>query len=824
MSSTPTSAASPNALGSSAIGAMHPATGPFSEVARQRWSVARFALGAHWSEQSTTFAVYAEHAERVLLEVYGVAQGEPARYDTWLERGADGTWRGELAMVPIGTPYGVRCWGPNFRWDPSWQRGGSDAGFVADVDAAGNRYNPNKLLFDPYARELSHDPDSPALSAAGHTSMIYATGSASCGASDGAATARRFFDTGPWAPKAVVIHDTTSWGKKPRIPAADAIIYEAHVRGFTRHPSTARLSQILAGIPGFDAVPSIPKELRGTYRAAGMMAPYLRALGYTTIELLPVHEFANGAMPEEPPDTDSAPRGNFWGYMTLGYFAPDRRYAHDRSFGGPTREFKEMIRAFHDEGLEVYLDVVYNHTGEGGLFQHPERPGESDPDSALVFAFRGLDNAEYYALVPADRRQYWVSTGCGNNLDCSRPIVRQLILDSLKYWCGEMGVDGYRFDLATVLGRSAVMDYRFTGGSELLHAIADLAAVEQLEVIAEAWDCEYPAGYQVGNFPPGWAEWNGRFRDVLRRFAKGDAGQALAFTEVVNGDYGRFADQGGPHRSITFLTAHDGFTLADLVSYGCKNNGAPWPFGPSDGGADENLSWDSGGDPVLRRERMRSFLTMQMFARGVPMTVYGDEFARTQNGNNNPWSLDTIATWSNYEMIRTNAPHRVSSGGTGAYHDNYGVDEGPTKKNGLFLFLRHLLGIRKRYRCLRQAVFGDLTLGGEGNVTYLFTAQDATSFLGAADKALEWWIDGSAVGEDDFLLLVNMSHERRDFRIPGPRGAREWRRIVDTARWAESVGNVWPPASATPVAAEERYGVHPYSVVVLQAVPILSAV
>ncbi len=807
------------ALKETPIGESHPEAGPFAPVAPQRWAAASFALGSRYRPESTTFAVYAEHAERVLLEIYDTCTGQAAWHEYWMARGPDGIWRAEVAGVPVGTLYAFRCWGPNFAWDPAWRRGGSEAGFVADVDAAGNRYNPNKVLFDPYARELSHDPVVPALLDAGHDSAIFASGPWPYPAPAGEARPRRWFDTGPWAPKGVVVHDTTPSGKKPHLVQADSIIYEAHVRGLTRHPSSARLAELLAGVPGFEAVASIPTELRGTYRAAGMMAPYLRALGYTTIELLPVHEFANGSSPEEPPEADTEPRGNFWGYMTYGYFAPDRRYAHDRSYGGPTREFKAMVAAFHEAGLEVYLDVVYNHTGEGGLFQHPERPGELDLDTAELLAFRGLDNAGYYALVRDDPRQYWVSTGCGNNLDCSRPMVQRLILDSLAYWCREMGVDGFRFDLATVLGREAVVDYRFTGGADLLEAIAKLAAAEDIEVIAEAWDCEYPAGYQVGNFPPGWAEWNGNFRDVLRRFVKGDPGLGQAFAGAVNGDYTRFADQGGPHKSVNFLTAHDGLTLMDLVSYGNKNNGAAWPFGPSDGGADENLAWDSGGDQALRRERLRSFFTLQLFARGVPMSVYGDELCRTQNGNNNPWALDTVATWNNYQMLATNAPHRVPTGAGGAYHDNYGEDGGPRGANGFFHFVRHLLGIRNHHQCLRQTVFGDLSASSVGEVTFLFTGADGRTPLEPGDRALEWLIHGSAVGEDDFLLLVNMHHEPRELRVPSAGSGREWRRIVDTARWAEPEGNAWDEAAAAVVAADSEYGVHPYCVAVLQAVP-----
>jgi isoamylase len=800
-----------------ALGSQHPETGPFSPLAPASWAAASFPLGAHRGVRSTTFAVYAAHAERVLLEVYGAAQGEDARYDYLMGRGPDGIFRAELADVPIGALYGFRCWGPNFVWDEAWRRGGSSAGFRADVDVHGHRYNPNKLLIDPYARELSHDPVTPALHTAGLDATMYLSGPGVFAPSGAAPRPRREVDTGPMAPKAVVVHDTTPTGTRPRIAAADAILYEAHVRGLTRHPSSARLADLLAGIPGFEAVRSIPPELRGTYRAAGMMAPYLRALGYTTIELLPVHEFANGLNLEEPAADAPPIRENFWGYMTYGFFAPDRRYAADRSLGGPTREFKEMIRAFHDAGLEVYLDVVYNHTGEGGLASLPDRPDQPDVDTAELLVFRGLDNTAYYALVQEDPREYWVSTGCGNNLDCSQPVVRKLILDSLEYWCGARGGDGFRFDHATVRGRSATIDYRFTGGAELLQAIAALAAREDLEVIAEAWDCEYPAGYQVGNFPPGWAEWNGNFRDVLRRFGKGDPGLAFAFADVVNGDYSRFADQGGPHKSVNFLTAHDGFTLMDLVSYGRKLNDAAWPFGPSDGGADENHSWDSAGDPALRRERLRSLVTLQLFARGVPMTVYGDELCRTQNGNNNPWSLDSVATWNNYDMIATSTPHRVPTGGPGEYHDNYGQDGGTTGKNGFFLFLHHLLALRGRYRCLRQAAFADLQRGSPGDVSFLFTRPDGSSPLDANDRAIAWWIEGSAVGEDDFLLLVNMRHEPCGFSIPAPRDDRRWQRIIDTARWAEGEGNTWSLTGAE-VAPGSTYGVHAYCVTVLAGV------
>ena len=345
--------------------------------------------------------------------------GEAARFEYWLERGADHVWRARLESVPHGTLYAFRCWGPNWPLSPEWQRGNSASGFISDVDADGNRFNPNKLLFDPYARELSHDRETPAMKESfHHNAGMYGTGPDLYAGIENrhSPVVRRTFDTGPWAPKSVVVQDRTDTGTKPRIQQKDAAIYEAHVRGFTRHSSSTRLTSILNGISGFEDVANVPDNLRGTYAGAAFMAGYLKALGYTTVEFLPVHEFANDLNPEGSPGWDRAidepPHGNYWGYMTYGFFAPDTRYAHDRSPGGPTREFKKMVKAFHDEGIEVYLDVVYNHTGEGGLW-------DGQVDTAELLFLRGLDNAEYYALTGGNQF-YWDSTGCGNNLDSSK--------------------------------------------------------------------------------------------------------------------------------------------------------------------------------------------------------------------------------------------------------------------------------------------------------------------------------------------------------------------------------------------------------------------
>ena len=794
-------------LGTVRLGAVHPDRGPFSPVAERGWADARDQLGAHVNGTTTTFALYSGRATRVLLEIYPAALGATSRFDYWMIKGTDDVWRARLSNVPAGTLYGFRCWGPNWEYSDGWNRGNSGAGFRADVDGEGNRFNPNKLLFDPYARELSHDRETPEMKEVhGHQAEMYGSGPVIYRGVDMVhpPVVRREFDTGPWAPKAIVVHDDTPTGTKPRIQQKDAIIYEAHVKGLTRHPSTARLSSILRGIPGLEDVTDIPDHLRGTYAGAGHMAPYLRALGYTAIELLPVHEFANDLSPDGVPGWDRAidepPHGNYWGYMTYGYFAPDVRYSSDRSAGGPTREFKRMVRDFHDAGIEVYLDVVYNHTGEGGLW-------DMTGDAAEIMCLRGIDNAAYYALTPGNRH-YWDSTGCGNNLDASKPAVRQLISDSLLYWAHEMGVDGFRFDLATVLGRTAP-GYGFQGGGDFLRDIAGMAERERIEVIAEAWDL---GGYHVGDFPPGWAEWNGAYRDSVRQFLKGD-GNTYAFASAVNGDYSRFADQGGPQKSVNFITAHDGFTLMDLVSYNRPNNGAVWPFGPSDGGADSNLSWDSGGDRALRRQRLRNFFTVQFFSRGVPMTLSGDEFGRTQNGNNNPYKIDSIGMWNNYEMIGTMSPTTVPTGGSGVYHDNFGTGTNPGGKNGLFNFVRFVIDVRKTHASLRQDKFGDFALDSGGDVTYWFTNEWGGD-IRDGDRSLMWRIDGSAIGEEDFLLCVNMHYLTVDFGLPATRADRKWVRIIDTAAWAEPLGSCWGIKDAEVM--PPRYAVHPYAIAVFR--------
>ncbi|MEG3438288.1 isoamylase [Pannus brasiliensis CCIBt3594] len=777
----------------------YPESGDYSPLQLETWSSAKYPLGARYESDRTTFAVYSKNATRILLEIYDRPTGEIAKYDYWMAKNPeDHIWRATIAGVKPGTYYAFRCWGSNWEYDGEWQRGNSNAGFLADVDTFGNRFNPNKVLFDPYAREISHDKETLAMYAAGEDGGMYATGG---GEYKGVIC--REYDTGKWSPKGIVLApDTTPTGDRPHLPPETSIIYEAHVRGLTRHPSAGRLQTILRGIDGFEAVVNVPEEYRGTYAGAAYMAKYLKALGFTTIELLPVHETGNDNNP------DDKPGGNYWGYMTFGYFAPDRRYAYDKSPGGPTREFKRMVKAFHDEGLEVYLDVVYNHTGEGGCC--------GNNDVTEFVSFGGFDVTEYYQL---NDEGYLVdgATGCGNQLNFSKQVTRNLVLDSLTYWLEEMGVDGFRFDLAPVLGRdpdgSDREDWadqkKFFKKHPLLVEIEGLGRSYKAEMIAEAWDIW---GYEVGNFPDGWGEWNGRYRDAIRRFLKGD-GNTFDFIDRVNGDYRDFNDQGGPARSINFIVAHDGFTLMDLVSYNTKNNLNPWPFGPSDGGNDSNDSWDSGGNHGLRRQRLRNFWTVQFFSRGIPMTVWGDEFGRTQNGNNNPYNIDSVATWNHYDSIATRSPHQVDTGYPIAYHDNFGTATNFDDRNPLFIFAAYLARLRRGSQALKQRVYGDTTLESPNNVTYLFKKTDGKGNLVRGDRCIRLLIDGSAVGDRDFLLLINMYHLPVKFSLPIEG---KWARIIDTAGWAEPEYNCWSIETAARLSGE--YEVNGFSIVVFEEI------
>ncbi|HEX4422548.1 MAG TPA: alpha-amylase family glycosyl hydrolase, partial [Kofleriaceae bacterium] len=732
----------------------HPASGAFSAVNSSGWATATWAPGASFvagEGSNLQVGVYAAHATRVLLEIYSVATGASAEYDYVMAEGSDSIWRAQLATVPGKTLYAFRAWGPNWTFSSSWTPG-SAAGFVSDVDAAGNRYNPNKVLIDPYARELSHDKTSVALLGAGLDGGIYGTG-----ATTYHGAAKRQFDTGPWVPKSVALADASSTGTKPNIAAQDSVVYEAHVRGLTAHPSTMNLTTLLAGIPGFSGVVNIPASCRGTYQAAGLMAPYLQGLGINVIEFLPVHESDNDTIPT------TMSGGNYWGYMTDGYFAPDRHYACNRAPGGATAEWKAMVKAFHDHGIEVWMDVVYNHTGEGGN-------ADSTKQDASHTSFRGLDNIDYYALTSTDKASYFDTTGVGNNFNLANAVGRKLVLDSLTYWTTQMGADGFRFDLAVELGRDAAPSYNYNPSAQLYVDIAALAATNHIEVVAEPWDI---GAYGVGQFPNGWNEWNGKYRDASRLFFNGDlsGSNGATYADVFYGDFNDYNDQGGAGKSVNLLDAHDGFTLADLVSYGAKTNASrAWPFGPSDGGSDGNDSWDSGGDQALRRQRLRSLMTWQMFSRGVPMIVAGDEFARTQNGNNNPYNLDAPGTWNNYGMIPTDSPHLVSTGVTGeAYNNNFGTDTHADGKNTVFQFARQLINLRRSAKALRQSSYA---------MAISFSKNDGSAgFDSHSDRAVRIQLDGSSVGDTDYVLFVNNWTATVTFATPASDAGTHWVRV-----------------------------------------------
>lgn len=803
------------------IGNNHPKTNLYSPIDENIWHKEEYNLGAHYNPKNNyiTFAVYSKNAQHILLEIYDKLFGEDAKYDYFLIKNPnDNIWRAKIkankTIISNGLYYAFRCWGANWTYNNNWKRGNSSTGFIIDVNPNGDRFNPNKVLFDPYARELSHEKETLEMINAGENAAMFGSGGILYNG-----IPRRFYDTGKWAIKGLVIHEISSFGEKPKLSPEKAIIYEAHLKGLTQHPSASSLQTILQDMTDFNKVKNVPNELRGTYAGASYMSKYLKELGVTTIELLPVQSTASSL--------DIISDINYWGYMTYGYFAPDRRYAYDKSPGGPTKEFKNMVKAFHDEGLEVYIDVVYNHTAEGGIWNN-------DPDTAEIVSFRGFDNQEYYELTSGPNNNtrgliyYWESTGCGNNFFCTNDPVRKLILDSLEYWANIMGVDGFRFDIATVLGRvknysygSAIPDFQFQNYSQTLNDIANWAEKNNVEIIAEPWDT---STYQLGNFPQGWAEWNGHYRDVLRNFTQGLAASD-EFVKVINGDFDKFYDQGGPHKSINFITCHDGFTLLDLVSYNSKTNwynketqkGNPvWPFGPSEGGSDCG-AWDSNGYNELdlhafRRQRLRNFWIIQFFSRGVPMITAGDEFGRTQNGNVNPYNIDSIAMWLNYSMINSNSPTSIPIKDNNKiyfYHDNYGKNVGDNNK--LFHFAHFVINLRKKHHALKQRKYGDLILDKGNDVTYLFKKPDGYNNLEQYDKCIWLRIDGSEVNDMDFLLFINMHYNDINFTVPQTN--KQWIKIIDTHFRAENNANYWDMQNS--ISITNNINVPAYSITVL---------
>ena len=722
-------------------------------------------LGAKYdaTQSNITFRVYSSRATRIEVAIYKTASGaqEVVRY-VLTKDATTSVWSKTASVATLQTSYGVtgtvyygyRAWGPNWPYSSSWTKG-SGTGFITDIDASGNRFNPNKLLLDPYAVEISQDPNT-ATCADG---TIYATGAT-----------HRNKDSGACASKGLVLAPiTTSNGTKPTRALKDDVVYEVHVRGLTKSDT------------------SVPVALRGTYAGAALKAGYLAGLGITAVEFLPVQETQNDRNDVDP---NSSTGDNYWGYMTLNYFAPDRRYASDKTAGGPTREWKAMVKAFHDAGIKVYIDVVYNHTGEGGAW------GGSDGLTVYnLLSWRGLDNPTYYSLT-SDLKYSWDNTGVGGNYNTRNATAQNLIVDSLGYWRDTLGVDGFRFDLASVLGNTCQHGCfnfdKMDAGNALNRIVAELpprpaAGGSGIDLIAEPWAIGGNS-YQVGGFPSGWAEWNGIYRDSLRKKQNQMGVEAVTPAELANrfaGSSDLYGDDGRkPWHSINFMVAHDGFTLNDLYAYNTKQNTQPWPYGPSDGGDDNNHSWDQGGIGADQRKAARTGLAFLMLSAGVPMITGGDELLRTQFGNNNVYNLDSPANWL-YRM----------GDATEANHETY---------------TSRLIAFRKAHPALRPANFYS-GVDTNGNVMEQLrwfkpdgAQADTAYFTNAGNHAIAWRIDGSEFGDPASAIYVayNGWSGNVNFTLPWPGAGKQWYRVTDTATWNEGPNTVVTPGTEAFIGGE----------------------
>jgi glycogen operon protein len=673
------------------------------------WPGQPYPLGATWDGAGVNFALFSEHATAVELCLFDGPDGlqEIARIP--LTEQTDLAWHVYLPEVRPGQRYGYRVHGP---YDP----------------AAGHRFNPAKLLLDPYARAIA------GMIAWSDTLFGYTIGHAdadlSCDSRDSAGN----------LPKCVVVDSAFSWAHDtpPRIPWHRTLIYELHVKGFTaRHPD-------------------VPQELQGTYAALACPAviDYFHALGITAVELMPVHQFVA--------DRHLVARGltNYWGYNSIAFFAPEACYSSSGVLGQQVSEFKTLVRTLHREGIEVILDVVYNHTGEGNHL-------------GPTLCFRGIDNAAYYRLVADDERYYMDYTGTGNTLNMTHPRTLQLIMDSLRYWVLEMHVDGFRFDLASTLARELHDVDRLGAFFDIIHQDP---VISQVKLIAEPWDLG-EGGYQVGNFPVLWAEWNGEYRDTVRRFWRGDEGQVgtLAYRLTGSSDlYGRSGRR--PYASINFVTAHDGFTLHDLVSYNEKHNEANGEENRD--GHNDNLSWNCGvegptNDPAilaLRARQQRNFLATLLLSQGVPMLLAGDEIGRTQQGNNNAYCQDNELSWVDWQL---NRPRHELLEFTRAL---------------IRLFHQHPVLRRRRFfqgRSIRGSEVKDLAwfrpdgremAEEDWNNPYI----RCLGLRLAGDAIDETDARGNRIVDASLLILLNAQHEPLRFVLPAHRPRLRWELVLDT--------------------------------------------
>jgi isoamylase len=673
------------------------------------WPGQPYPLGATWTGLGVNFAIYSSYATRVEVCLFDAADATGASASIALPEQTDMVWHGYLPDIRPGQLYGYRVHGP---YDPS----------------AGHRFNPHKIVVDPYAKSIGR-PVRWDDSMFGYT-IGAQDGDLSCDTRDNAAQ----------APLAAVIDPAFTWGddRPPRTPWHRTVIYEMHVKGFSQ------------------LQPHVPKRLRGTYEALTTEAAleHLTRLGVTAVELMPVHHHAY--------DRHLVERGlaNYWGYNTLSFFAPDLRFSASGAPAEAVHEFKRMVKALHSAGLEVILDVVYNHTAEGNHL-------------GPTLSLRGVDNATYYRLVPDDRRYYLDFTGCGNTLNMRSPQVLQLIMDSLRYWVQEMHVDGFRFDLASALARELYEVDRLGAFFDIIHQDP---VISQVKLIAEPWDLG-AGGYQVGNFPVHWTEWNGKYRDALRAFWKGDDRGVAEVATRLAGSNDLYEHSGRrPYASINFITAHDGFTLHDLVSYNQKHNEANGD--DNQDGENNNLSWNCGAEGPsdepcivrLREQQKRNLMASLLLSLGVPMISGGDEMGRTQQGNNNAYCQDNDISWTPWNLT--------------------------LEQQQFLAFTRRLVRFRRaqpvltrrRYfqgRAIRGADVKDISWldpTGREMTDEAWNSHSARSLgvLMVGDALDEVDEHGRPVRGDTLLILLNAHHAEVPFALPSISPHTAWVRIFDT--------------------------------------------
>ncbi|HTV85007.1 MAG TPA: alpha-amylase family glycosyl hydrolase [Dyella sp.] len=717
-------------------------------------------LGASYNAAQTqiTFRVYSANATYMVLYLYSAGYGvqESATYP--LSNVGSGVWQ---VVVPVSSIksagitgsvyYGYRAWGPNWTYSSSWTKG-SSVGFVSDVDSNGNRFNPNKLMIDPYAREISQDP----LNAQNQDADIFATGG-TVDANFG--VAYRLIDSGTYAPKGIVLATSTqSTGTKPTRAQKDDVIYEVNVRGLTKQD------------------PSIASQYQGTYYGAGLKASYLASLGVTAVEFLPIQETQNDENDVIP---DSTQDQNYWGYMTEDFFAPDRRYAYNKAAGGPTAEFQAMVQAFHNAGIKVYMDVVYNHTAEGGTWSG------SDPTTATMISWRGLDNATYYELTTGNQ-YFYDDTGIGANFNTYNPVAQQMIIDSLSYWSTTMGVDGFRFDEGPILGNNCLnQSYEAAApncpnGGFNFDAADSKTAINQIlanltvrpasggsgvDLFAEPWSAS--GGDDQGQFPAGWSEWNGVFENTLRQAQNELGNMTISIDQDAQdftGSSSIFQGNGRyPWNSTNYMDIHDGFTLYDVYYCNGPNNSQGWPYGPSSGGNTTNYSWNQGGAAADQRRAARTGLAFTMLSAGTPIMAGGDEYLRSLQCNNNPYNVDSTANWLNFSWT--------------------------SDQSNFYNFAQRAIAFRLAHPSLRP-----LNWYTSSQVEWWEPSgvQATTSYWNnTSNYAIAYTINGSSFGDANSIYIAyNGWSGQVTFTLPPPPTGTNWYRVTDTCNWNDGP-NTW---------------------------------